>query len=175
MARPYSADLRERVLLAGEAGLLPAVIAERFGVGLSTVYLWRQQLRAEGRRCAKPHGGGRARGIDAAGEAIPGLRWGRLCGHWSPSTRTAHWTSTESNWRNVPAGLGSAGQPCTARYGGSGWGAKKTLRASEQSLPRRRPGTAPTSKRSGPSSARRSGSLTPKSWSLSTRPASPRQ
>ena len=41
MPKPYSADLRERVLLAGEAGLPPAVIAQRFGVGLSTVYLWR--------------------------------------------------------------------------------------------------------------------------------------
>ena len=70
MPKPYSADLRERVLLADEAGLAPAVIAGRFGVGLSTVYLWRQQARAEGRRCAKPHGGGRARGIDPAGEAI---------------------------------------------------------------------------------------------------------
>ena len=70
MPKPYSADLRERVLLAGEAGLAPAMVALRFGVGLSTVYLWRQQARAEGRRCAKPHGGGRARGIDPAGEAI---------------------------------------------------------------------------------------------------------
>src|SRR4051812_23607956 len=70
MPNPYSADLRERVLLADAAGLSPAVVAARFGVGLSTVYLWRQQARAEGRRCAKPHGGGRARGIDPAGEAI---------------------------------------------------------------------------------------------------------
>ena len=64
MPKPYSADLRERVLLADAAGLTPAVVAARFGAGLSTVYLWRQQARAEGRRCAKPHGGGRARGID---------------------------------------------------------------------------------------------------------------
>jgi len=70
MPKPYSADLRDRVLLADEAGLPPAVVARRFGVGLSTVYLWRQQARAEGRRCAKPHGGGRVRGIDPAGEAI---------------------------------------------------------------------------------------------------------
>ena len=70
MPNPYSADLRERVLLADVTGLSPAVVAARFGVGLSTVYLWRQQARAEGRRCAKPHGGGRARGIDPAGEAI---------------------------------------------------------------------------------------------------------
>src|SRR6476646_3678775 len=61
MPKPYSADLRERVLLADEAGLSPAVIAARFGIGVSTVYLWRQQARTEDRRYAKPHGGGRAR------------------------------------------------------------------------------------------------------------------
>src|SRR3954468_2646350 len=49
MPKPYSADLRERVLLAGEAGLPSAIVARHFGVGLSTVYLWRQQARAEGR------------------------------------------------------------------------------------------------------------------------------
>src|SRR4051812_41956633 len=101
MPKPYSTDLRERVLLAGEVGLPPAMIARRFGVGLSTVYLWRQQAR-EGRRCAKPHGGGRAPGIDPVGEAI--LRA-------LVSERTiARWTSTESSWRPAPAGRGSAGR-----------------------------------------------------------------
>ena len=74
MAKPYSADLRERVLLAGEAGLPPAIVARRFGVGLSTVYLWRQQARAEGRRCAKPHGGG--------GRGGSTRRARRSCGRW---------------------------------------------------------------------------------------------
>jgi transposase len=45
-------------------------VAKRFQVGLSTVYLWRQQVREEGRRCAKPHTGGPAPLIDAAGEAV---------------------------------------------------------------------------------------------------------
>src|SRR3954454_11276622 len=70
MPKPYSADLRERVLLAGESVLPPAIVARRFGIGLSTVYLWRHQARAEGRRCAKPHAGGRAPGIDTAGETM---------------------------------------------------------------------------------------------------------
>ena len=74
MAKPYSADLRERVLLAGEAGLPPAIVSRRFGVGLSTVYLWRQQARAEGRRCAKPHAGGRTLGSMR--------RARRSCGRW---------------------------------------------------------------------------------------------
>jgi transposase len=69
MPQPYSTDLRERVLLAYEAGLPPAVVARRFGVALSTVYLWRPQARAEGRRCAKPHAGGRARGIECGGSS----------------------------------------------------------------------------------------------------------
>ncbi len=37
MPNPYSADLRERVLQADEAGLPPAVVAQRFGVGLARV------------------------------------------------------------------------------------------------------------------------------------------
>ena len=51
MPKPYSADLRERVLLADAAGLSPAVVAARFGVGLSTVYLWRQQARGGAALC----------------------------------------------------------------------------------------------------------------------------
>jgi DNA-directed RNA polymerase specialized sigma24 family protein len=61
MPKPYSADLRERILLADEAGLSPAAVAERFGIGLARVHLRRQQARGAGRRCAKPHAGGRAR------------------------------------------------------------------------------------------------------------------
>lgn len=159
MPKPYSADLRERVLLADAAGLAPAVVAERFGVGLSTVYLWRQQARAEGRRCAKPHGGGRMRGIDPAGEAmLRGL-------------------VAERNDRTLEeyiALLTAGGGPRVSR---------PTLCRALRRLGLRRKKrrcapaneTAPTSKRSGPSSASRSGNSTPRIWSLSTRPASPRQ
>src|SRR6187399_2477289 len=122
MPKPYSADLRERVLLADVTGLSPAVVAARFGVGLSTVYLWRQQARAEGRRCAKPHGGGRARGIDPAGEAI---LWGLVA---ERNDRTL------DEYRELlAAGGGAAGQPAdpvphaaAARAAAQ----KKTLRAS---------------------------------------------
>src|SRR4051794_41932938 len=117
MPKPYSADLRERVLLADAAGLSPAVVAARFGVGLSTVYLWRQQARAEGRRCAKAHGGGRARGIDPAGEAIlRGLVAER-------NDRTL------DEYRELLAaptgGGGSVDRPCAALCGGSSCGGKK--------------------------------------------------
>lgn len=60
MSRPYSADLRERVLLAhehGEGGC--AVLARRFRVGVSTLYRWLDAARKEGRRVPKPMGHGR--------------------------------------------------------------------------------------------------------------------
>ena len=50
MPRSYSADLRERALLACEAGARPVQVAAQFRVGLSTVYLWRKQAREDGRR-----------------------------------------------------------------------------------------------------------------------------
>ena len=160
MPKPYSADLRERVLLAAEAGLSPAVVAERFGVGLATVYLWRQQARAEGRRCAKPHGGGRARGIDAAGEAI--LR--ALVAERNDLTLDEYrkQLAARSGGRRVS-------RPALCRtLQRLGLRRKKRRSAPASKI-------APTSKRSGPSSASRFGSLTPKSWSLSTRPASPQR
>jgi transposase len=67
MARAYSADLRERVLLACErGGLSGAKIAALFQVAESTVYRWLQAWRAEGRREARPHAGGPAPRLDAA-------------------------------------------------------------------------------------------------------------
>ena len=60
MPRPYSVDLRERALLAcehGEGGY--GAIAQRFRIGVSTLRLWRQQARDEGRRA--PRRMGRAR------------------------------------------------------------------------------------------------------------------
>src|SRR5215212_11100476 len=160
MPQPYSADLRERVLLACEAGLLPAVVAARFGVGLSTVYLWRQQARAEGRRCAKAHGGGRAREIDSAGEAIlRGLVAER-------NDRTL------DEYRELLAarsGGKRVSRPTLCRILGRLGLRRKKRRCAPAS------GIAPTSKRSGQFSASRSVSSTPRNWSSSTRVASPRR
>src|SRR5690349_21036102 len=160
MPKPYSADLRERVLLADAAGQPPAGVAERFGVSLSTVYLWRQQAHEEGRRCAKPHGGGRARGIDAAGEAI--LRG----------------LVAERNDRTLDEYI----ELLAARGGGKRVSRPtlcRTLRRLGLWRKKRRyapaSGIGPTSKRSGRSSARGFGRSTPRNWSSSTRPASPRR
>ena len=142
MPKPYSADLRERVLLADEAGLPPAAIAQRFGVGLATVYLWRQQAHAQGRRCAKPHGGGRARGIDAAGEAI--LR--ALVAERNDRT-------LDEYREQLAAGRRSAGRPCAAPCGGSGYGAKKDA-ARQRARSRRHPGGAGSLLRTGAATRR---------------------
>src|SRR3982750_3892534 len=67
MSQPYSADLRERVLVACERGDLPQVeIARRFQVCPATISTWRRQEREEGRRAAKPHSGGVPSRLDAA-------------------------------------------------------------------------------------------------------------
>ena len=68
MPEAYSADLRERVLLAGERGRLSrARLAALFQVGESTVYRWLRTWKTEGRRReAKPHAGGPAPRLDAA-------------------------------------------------------------------------------------------------------------
>ena len=66
MAGAYSADLRERALLACERGQLSrAKIAALFRIGESTLDRWLETWRAEGRRAAKPHAGGTEPRLDA--------------------------------------------------------------------------------------------------------------
>jgi transposase len=59
MGRPYSTDLRERVLRACEFGEeSQAAIARRFEISESAVRSWLRCLHQEGRREPKPHGRG---------------------------------------------------------------------------------------------------------------------
>jgi transposase len=57
MARPYSRDLRERVVGAVEGGLSRRRAASVFGVGIATVIEWVRVWRESGRLGAKPMGG----------------------------------------------------------------------------------------------------------------------
>jgi transposase len=71
MPRPYSVDLRERVLLACERDdCSHAEIARRFTLAESTVSTWYQAWRDSGRRTAKPPGRGLAAILTAAEEAV---------------------------------------------------------------------------------------------------------
>jgi len=57
MSKPYSEDLRERVVAAVEGGLSRRQAANMFDVGISTVIRWVQRFRTTGSFLAKPMGG----------------------------------------------------------------------------------------------------------------------
>jgi len=57
MAKPYSQDLRERVVQAVERGSTRHAAAERFKVSASSAIRWMQRWQASGEIAAKPRGG----------------------------------------------------------------------------------------------------------------------
>jgi transposase len=65
MPRPYSSDLRERVLHALErSALTREEIAAQYEICPATLYNWQKQQKQEGRTTAKPHAGGSASEFD---------------------------------------------------------------------------------------------------------------
>src|ERR1700760_537980 len=58
MPGAYSTDLRERVLVAVEAGEPADVVADEFMVGRSSVRRWKPAAREKARRVPKPMGRG---------------------------------------------------------------------------------------------------------------------
>lgn len=61
MARPYSFDLRERVVSAVGSGEACRVVAVRFGVAVSSVVKWSQRYRMTGSVAPGKMGGHRRR------------------------------------------------------------------------------------------------------------------
>ena len=61
MVRPYSNDLRERVVAAVAAGQSCRVTAERFDIAVSSVVKWSQRYRATGSVAPGKMGGHRRR------------------------------------------------------------------------------------------------------------------
>lgn len=59
MARPYSLDLRERVVASVAAGQRCRAVAELFDVSVASVVKWSQRSRATGSAASKPMGGHR--------------------------------------------------------------------------------------------------------------------
>ncbi len=59
MARPYSLDLRERVVATVAGGLPCRAVAQLFDVSVASVVKWSQRSRATGSAAAKPMGGRR--------------------------------------------------------------------------------------------------------------------
>jgi transposase len=56
MARPYSLDLRERVVRAVQSGRSCRSVADVFGVSVASVVKWSQRYRSTGSAAAKPMG-----------------------------------------------------------------------------------------------------------------------
>ena len=61
MARPYSKDLRDRVVGSVTGGRSCRATAALFGVSVASVVKWSQRYRATGTAAAKPMGGHRRR------------------------------------------------------------------------------------------------------------------
>jgi transposase len=59
MVRPYSVDLRKRVVAAVEKGQSCRAVAETFEVSVASVVKWSQRYRAMGAVATKPMGGKR--------------------------------------------------------------------------------------------------------------------
>jgi transposase len=59
MARPYSLDLRERVVAAVATGQSCRAVAEVFDVSVASVVKWSQRARSTGSAAARPMGGRR--------------------------------------------------------------------------------------------------------------------
>jgi transposase len=59
MARPYSLDLRERVVASTAAGKTCRAVADAFDVSVASVVKWSQRARTTGSAAAKPMGGKR--------------------------------------------------------------------------------------------------------------------
>jgi transposase len=61
MARPYSLDLRDRVVGSVAGGRSCRAAAALFGVSVASVVKWSQHFRVSGSAAAKPMGGHRRR------------------------------------------------------------------------------------------------------------------
>lgn len=64
MARPYSNDLRERVVAAVASGRSCREVASLFGVSVASVVKWSQRHRATGSAAARPMGGHRKSALE---------------------------------------------------------------------------------------------------------------
>ena len=123
MARPYSKDLRDRVVGSVAGGRSCRATAAIFGVSVASVVKWSQRWRATGSAAAKQMGaGGNCATEERAGVAIGADR-----------------RETGSTLRAVVAEAGDAHRRATARYGAfsstKGSRSKKSLHASEQDRP----------------------------------------
>jgi transposase len=129
MARPYSLDLRERVVAAVSAGQSCREVAALFKVSVASVVKWSQRYRATGSAAARPMGGRRCHSLAPHRawllerlEAVPDLT---LRGLVAELGEIGVETSYGSVWRIVhAAGLSFKKNSVRRRAGPSRRGAK---------------------------------------------------
>lgn len=99
MTRPYSNDLRERVVSAVEAGHSCRSVAERFDVAVSSVVKWSQRYRATGSVAPGKMGGHRRRVLEPHRALIEELinRTPHLTLHRLQDILTAHGVAVSHN------------------------------------------------------------------------------
>ena len=100
MARPYSRDLRERVVASVRGGRTCRATAALFGVSISSVVKWSQRLRATGSVAAYWMGGHRPR-------VLAGERAWLLARLREKPDVTLRGLVAELNERGVPASYGA--------------------------------------------------------------------
>ena len=91
--KQYSADLRERLLGAIDAGLPQGEAARLFGIGVSTIKRWRRRRHETGSVVASPRPGRRRRvgrdaepALGAQVHATPDATLVEHCARWEEST-----------------------------------------------------------------------------------------
>jgi transposase len=73
MGRPYSMDLRERVIAAIEGGMSTRQAAARFSIGIATAGVWARLKRATGEVAPARQGKPKGSVLDAHADFICGL------------------------------------------------------------------------------------------------------
>jgi transposase len=151
MARPYSQDLRDRVVGSVASGRTCRATAALFGVSVASVVKWSQRWRVSGSAAAKPMGGWRPL-------RLPRER------QWLVA-RLAE--KPDLTLRAVVAELSERG---TLASDGAVWRFFKHegITFKKACTPASR--IAPTSPAAGPGGRRIRAGLTPGAWCLSTRP-----
>jgi len=152
MARPYSQDLRDRVVNSVAGGRTCRATAALFGVSVASVVKWSQRWRASGSAAAKPMGGWKQLLLKSEREWL-------LARIAEKPDLTLRAVAAELAERGTPASYGAVWR----FFKHEGITFKKKLCTPASRI-------APTSLAAGSGGRRIRAGLTPSAWCSSTRP-----
>jgi transposase len=149
MARPYSQDLRDRVIGSVASGRTCRATAALFGVSVASVVKWSQHWRASGIAAAKPMGG-----------------WKQLVLNSEREWLLARIAEKPDLTLRAVVGELAARRRATAQCGASSSAKGSFLKKAYTPVSR----TAPMSPAGAPSGRNTRAGLTPSAWCSSTKP-----